>query len=119
MNAALNPFDAPGKPQARPPSFGLCPLCSREMLDDGFSTDRHHMLPKSRGGVETTRLHRVCHVFVHSRWTVKELEREYSDPAAILADPDARAFFAWVAKKDPQYYDRSVRASRKGPRRGR
>jgi hypothetical protein len=98
-------------------SFGRCPLCGREMIDDGRSTDKHHMVPKSRGGVATTRLHRVCHVFIHSRWTLRELETNFPDPQAILADPGAQAFVAWVMKKDPQYYDRSIRASRKGPKR--
>ena len=87
------------------------------MLDDGFSTDRHHMVPKSRGGAATTRVHRACHSFIHSLWTVKELEREFSDPEAIKADPRARSFIDWIAKKDPQYFDKSTRHSRKEPRR--
>lgn len=87
------------------------------MVDDGASTDLHHMLPKSRGGRATTRLHRICHGFIHSLWTVKELEAEFSDPAAILASPEAQAFVAWVSKKHPQHHDRSKRHSRKGPRR--
>lgn len=100
-----------------PASVGPCPICSREMLDDGASTDKHHMVPKSRGGVATTRIHRVCHSFIHSHWTVKELEAEFCDPAAILAVPAAQSFVAWISKKPAQFVDRCIRASRKGPRR--
>ena len=98
--------------------LGTCPICGRPMLDDGASTHLHHMVPKSRGGAQTTRVHRVCHGFIHSKWTVKELETEFCDPEAIKADGEAQAFIAWVSKKDPQFYGRSKRNGRKGPRRG-
>lgn len=97
--------------------LGDCPICSRPMVDDGCSTDKHHLIPKSRGGVATTRLHRVCHSFIHSMWTEKELEQDFCDPEAIKAVPEAQIFIAWVAKKDPQFYDKSTRHSRKGARR--
>jgi hypothetical protein len=103
--------------EAQAPLLGPCPICERPMFDDGSSTDKHHMVPKSRGGAQTTRVHRVCHGFIHSKWTVKELEREFNDPEAIKADVEAQAFIAWVSKKDPQFYIRSKRHSRKGPRR--
>ena len=98
-----------------PDHLGLCPICSRPMFDDG-ATDKHHMTPKSRGGKVTTRIHRVCHSFIHSMWTEKELEEQFSDPSAILADEQAQFFVAWVSKKPPSYYDKSVRSLKKGRR---
>lgn len=103
--------------QPKLPSFGPCPICSRDMVDDGASTDKHHMVPKSKGGVATTRIHKICHSFIHSKWTEKELAHEFCDPESILADVEAQVFVAWVAKKHPQYYDKSVRHSRKGKKR--
>jgi hypothetical protein len=32
--------------------IGLCPICDREMWKDKF-VDKHHFLPKCRGGKET------------------------------------------------------------------
>lgn len=101
----------------KPRDFGPCPICSRPMLDDGVSTDKHHMIPKSKGGVETTRLHKVCHGFIHSQWSEKELASTLKDPAAILSTAEAQAFLSWVMKKPPGHVARSRRASRKGPRR--
>lgn len=87
------------------------------MIDDGASTDKHHMVPKCKGGRETTRIHKVCHGFIHSQWTEKELATIFRDPAAILATEQALAFLSWVAKKPPAHLSRSLRAARKGPRR--
>lgn len=84
------------------------------MVDDGVSTNLHHMVPKSRGGRATSRVHRVCHSFIHSQWTEKQLEAEFNDPQAIRQAPQSQAFLAWVARKDPQFVDRSVRSRAKG-----
>lgn len=111
MNANIFPS------RATPRDFGPCPICTRPMLDDGVSTDKHHMVPKSKGGIETTRLHKVCHGFIHSQWSEKELASTLKDPAAILSTAEAQAFLSWVMKKSPGHVARSRRASRKGPRR--
>lgn len=83
---------------------GLCPICDREMYDNGKSVNRHHFIPKSRGGKEQLFVHSCCHNFLHSTWTNKELENEYSDPELIRNDVRIQKFIKWVAKKDPLFY---------------
>jgi hypothetical protein len=85
-------------------SKGLCPICDREMYDVDNSINRHHFVPKSRGGRATEWCHRVCHDFLHRTWTNKELEREFSDPELIKQDPRAQTFIEWIQKKDPLFY---------------
>lgn len=38
---------------------GKCPICDRDMFDDGKSINRHHFIPKSRGGKEQEFVHTV------------------------------------------------------------
>ena len=73
----------------------------------GRSVDGHHFVPKSEGGRVATLLHRICHRKIHSLFTEKELARLYSTPAALLAHPDIRTFVTWVAKKHPEYFDKT------------
>ena len=91
---------------------GLCPICGRELWK-GDSIDRHHFIPKSRGGKASEYLHRICHRKIHSIWTEKELEREFTDPELICAHPEMEKFIAWVLKKEPDFYDRNEAHQRK------
>lgn len=91
---------------------GNCPICDREMWE-GDSVDKHHFVPKCRGGKATELVHRVCHKKIHSLWTEKELEREFNTAEAVKSHPDMQAFIKWVQKKEPDFYDRSVSHRRK------
>ena len=82
---------------------GICPICDRDMYA-GSSVNRHHFVPKSRGGKATEWCHRVCHDFLHRTWTNKQLEREFSDPELIRQDVRAQTFTEWIQKKDPFFY---------------
>ena len=79
------------KHRREPRSLGPCPVCGREMIEDGASVNEHHLVPRSRGGKETTHLHRICHAKLHSRWTERELAERYSSIEAILADEEIAA----------------------------
>lgn len=99
---------------------GACPICEREMYDDGKSINRHHFIPKSRGGKEQFFTHTLCHNMIHSLWTEKELELEYSDPEKIKEHPDMKTFIAWVKKKDPLFYIKTKSSNqKKSKRKGR
>lgn len=91
---------------------GICPICNRPMFE-GPSIDRHHFIPKSRGGKEMTLIHKICHSKIHSLFTEKELEREYYSPSLLQTHPDMIKYIKWVSKKDPRYYERSKTAKRK------
>lgn len=96
---------------------GACPICERDMYDDGKSINRHHFIPKSRGGKEQFFTHTLCHNMIHSLWTEKELELEYSDPEKIKSHPEMGKFIKWVQKKYPLFYittkDSKVRKSKR------
>ena len=99
-------------------ALGDCPICERPMYEDGQSVNRHHFVPRSRGGKEQHHCHRVCHDMLHRTWTNKQLEKEFADPERIRADAQMQVFIEWVSKKDPLFYVSSaVNGSRQGKSR--
>lgn len=91
---------------------GMCPICDREMWK-GNSIDKHHFVPKCRGGKKTKFLHKICHNKIHSVWTEKELEKEYNDPNKICLNGDIQKFIKWIKNKEPDFYDKTVQHNRK------
>ena len=73
--------------------LGECPICGRPMLP-GASVDRHHFVPRSEGGRETSWVHRICHRKLHSLFTERELAR----------------FIRWVERKHPEFRARTATA---------
>lgn len=92
--------------------LGNCPICERQMVK-GPSVDKHHFLPKCKGGKETQYLHRICHRKIHSLFTEKECAEQYNNPNKVLEHPDIQVFVEWVRKKDVEFYDRSISHNRK------
>ena len=72
----------------------------------GPSVDRHHLVPKSRGGRHMIWLHRVCHKKIHSVFTEKELARSYSTLDALRAHEEIQKFIIWIRNKDPEFVAR-------------
>lgn len=70
-------------------------------------------MPKSEGGRQTHTVHRVCHVKIHASFSEKELAREFHTWQALRSHPEIAAFIRWVARKPPEYYDRSVKPARR------
>lgn len=91
---------------------GMCPICDREMWE-GSSIDKHHFIPKCRGGKASEYLHKICHRKIHSIWSEKELEKEFNDPNIILQNEEIQKFVKWVAKKSPDFYDKTKQHNRK------
>ncbi len=83
-----------------------CPLCGR-VLVAGPSVDVHHLVPASRGGRETVRLHRICHQMIHATFSEKALADHYHSVGRLREHETIRRFILWVRKKHPEYYDRS------------
>ena len=84
--------------------LGPCPVCGREMIA-GPSVDRHHWVPRSKGGRETDHLHLVCHRMIHRVFGEQELATSYADPAALRAHPEIRRFVTWLRRQPPDYVD--------------
>ena len=78
----------------------LCPLCNRPL---GRLRERHHIIPKSKGGTKTVALHPICHRKIHSVFTNKDLERMGTFEALIVA-PEMQTFIRWLANKPPDFY---------------
>ena len=95
--------------------LGPCPICGRPMVEGG-SVDRHHLVPRSRGGRETVFLHRICHRKLHALWSEVELARLFHDVEAIRAHPEIRRFVAWLRNKPATFWAPTRRARRGPPR---
>jgi hypothetical protein len=88
-----------------------CPLCGRELVS-GPSIDEHHLVPRSEGGKEKHRIHRICHRKIHATFTERELASHYSTWAALKQHDDIKTFIHWVAKKPAIFMDNSRKTSR-------
>lgn len=88
----------------------LCPLCGRAITQ--AQRDAHHLLPKSRGGVETVDLHRICHRQIHALLTEVELERGYQSIDALRQHPAMARFLQWVRTKPDDFYERTRKSQR-------
>jgi hypothetical protein len=88
----------------------VCPLCDRPIPP--LQRDAHHMVPKSRGGVATTWLHRICHRQLHALFSETELAREYHEAQAIRAHPEMARFLEWVRRKPDDFFERTRKSRR-------
>ena len=79
-----------------------CPLCGRVMVA-GASVDEHHLTPKSKGGRDKFRIHKLCHKMIHATLTESQLARDYSRWDLLQVQPDIASFIAWVADKPPEF----------------
>lgn len=89
-----------------------CPLCGRDLID-GPSVDKHHLIPKLKGGKETVLIHKICHRKIHSLFTESELKNTYFSIEKLLEHPDIQIFVKWVQKKSPEFYDSNFQSNRR------
>jgi hypothetical protein len=87
----------------------ICPLCDRPVPP--ALRDAHHLTPKSKGGVATVLMHRVCHRQIHAFFTETELARHYSDAESLRSHPEMARFIEWVRDK-PEDFNPPARKSR-------
>jgi len=88
----------------------ICPLCERAIPP--AQRDAHHLVPRSRGGVRTEYLHRICHRQIHALFTETELAREYHSVEALLAHPEIAKFVHWVKSKPEGFFERTRKSAR-------
>ena len=87
----------------------LCPLCMRPIPKS--QRDAHHLIPKSRGGIDTVILHRLCHRQIHALLTENQLARNYSTIEALRAHPEIDKFIEWIINK-PSHIRAAIKRSR-------
>ena len=95
-------------------SENICPLCGRDLAQP---SNRHHLLPKSKGGKNTPTilLHKICHDKIHAVFTEMELKKHYNIIEKLQQHEEMAKFIKWVRNKEPQFYDKSVKLkSRRG-----
>ena len=92
--------------------IAVCTLCDRPIPP--ALRDAHHLIPKSRGGVNTVFLHRACHKKVHALLTETELARNYATPQALRAHPEMARFIEWVQDKPNDFNPPTRRSRSKG-----
>lgn len=88
-----------------------CPLCNREMSDK--NSNLHHLIPKSKKGRDVVRLHKICHNVIHSQFRESELARTFNTIEMIKTNSSIQKFIKWIAKKDPDFYEKTKISNRK------
>lgn len=88
----------------------ICPLCDRSIPP--AQRDAHHLVPKSRGGVQTTWLHRICHRQLHALFSESELARHYHEVEALRQHPEMARFLEWVRRKPDDFFERTRKSRR-------
>lgn len=86
-----------------------CSLCGRSIPD--LQRDMHHLIPKMKGGKHTIPLHRICHRQIHALFSETELARQFSTPAALLANAEMQRFVEWVKTKPDNFFERTRRSA--------
>jgi len=62
-------------------------------------TRKHHIIPKSKKGSETTSTCETCENFIHGTWSNNELRDTYNTTEIILKDPKFQKFLKWRRKQ--------------------
>jgi hypothetical protein len=94
----------------QPEKDPVCPLCDRPI--PAAQQDEHHLIPKSRGGVQTVCLHRICHRQIHALFAESELERGFATIEALRQHPEMARFLQWVQRKPEDFFERTRKSQR-------
>lgn len=81
-----------------------CLLCGRILEKP---VDKHHTVPKSRGGRETVYLHKICHSKIHSVINEAELKKIYNSIDKLKKHPEINKFINWISSKPTSFYKRT------------
>jgi len=81
--------------------LSTCELCDRQVSE----TTRHHLTPKSEGGLITVALCPTCHQTLHRFFSNQTLAKEFSSIEALQNDPEIAQYLSWVRRQP----DRAIR----------
>jgi hypothetical protein len=84
----------------------------------GPSINKHHLIPKTFGGIDAVWIHVICHTKIHSVFTERELFNRFHTFERLVEHPEMEKFVKWVRKRHPEYRDknRATRDKRGRPR---
>ena len=89
----------------------ICSLCEREIPPNQMQA--HHLIPKSKGGVQTQYLHSICHSQIHALFSETELAVHYNTVETLKEHPEFSKFIDWVKKKPITFAKRSRKSDRR------
>ena len=75
-----------------------CPLCERLVPSERY-LEKHHLVPRSKGGKETEKLCVDCANQVHELFTNNELRDTYNTIEALKRDERVWRWVRWIRKK--------------------
>lgn len=75
-------------------------LCGRPL---GRKVQRHHPVPKAKGGRDTVPVHPICHRAIHANFSNAELARA-DGREALLRNAALARFVTWVSDKPPDFH---------------
>lgn len=78
----------------------ICPLCERPL---GRKRERHHIVPKSKGGTEMVAVHPICHRKIHKVFTNAELAA-LGSIEVLKSYPEMERFIRWLKRKPPDFH---------------
>lgn len=95
----------------------VCPLCKRPI--DETNSDLHHLIPRTFGGKQVVRLHKICHQYIHGIISERELANYYHTIERLLEHEKIQNFVKWVAKKPPDFYEKTKDSNERRNKRRR
>ena len=76
----------------------VCPLCGRTMPAKTY-LEKHHLVPRSKGGTETESICVDCGNQVHELFSNNELRDVYNTIGALKRDERVWRWIKWVRKQ--------------------
>lgn len=76
----------------------VCELCGR--VTPGRFAEKHHLVPRSKGGEETIDVCCHCGDHVHRLFSNKELAETYNTLEALRSEERMQKWIRWVSKRD-------------------
>nr|WP_246388479.1 HNH endonuclease [Novosphingobium fluoreni] len=91
------------------PNPETCWLCERPL---GRRVERHHPVPKSRGGRDTVAVHPICHRTLHATFANVELARLGQHVEALRQNSAIATYLRWIAGKPPDFHASTAKRRR-------
>jgi hypothetical protein len=91
-----------------------CPLCGRP----NHRPSDHHLVPRTRGGDVTKTICEDCHRAIHSMFSNKELERQYSSVESLMGHEGFAKMVAFIGRQKGRVHFKVTKAQRRRGRNG-
>ena len=75
----------------------ICPICKRDTPEEFL--ERHHLVPKAKGGKQTVIACRNCGDMLHKLFSNNELRDKLNSLEDILANEFVRKWAIWAFKQ--------------------